>query len=282
MLTQLSVNGFAGIPYLEGSALMRNHGRSLRFSLDKPNVVVGPNGSGKSALLTTLALRFLSYFSQRSAFDRKYVIDVEARAWWTPAPRQADAYRWLAGLHCETDDAPVIYYRPGHVPGNELSLAHAAMGPYWEQAQAYARLVENRSSGQRNQALLEDLLGALEGRGLPQRYEYVNWEFGEQPRDPRRLHVFGYGRDTFFKAEVLKSLYRPAPGAMPLCLMDEPEQSLDARAEALLWTRIAHADCRRQQIIAATHSLYPLLHRDAFHLIETEPGFADEVLALVR
>jgi predicted ATPase len=64
-------------------------------------------------------------------------------------------------------------------------------------------------------------------------------------------------------------------------MMDEPEQSLDAKAEMLLWGQIAKADCDKVQVIVATHSLYPLMHPELFHLIEAVPGYAQEVRKLM-
>ena len=281
MLTELSVNDFAAIPYLETSSLMKTHGKKLTFSLSKPNVVVGPNGSGKTALLDTLAIRFLTYFSGESTLDCRYVLDVDARAWWTKSGKGTDEYVWLKGLLCQTDNAPALYYRPGHVPGNEPTIADAMMGEYWAQAQEYARLVERRSSGEQNRAVLGRITQALEGGELPTRYAYMNWEFGTTARDVSKLDTFVYGRDAYSKAEVLKALYRPAPSALALILMDEPEQSLDVKAEAQFWSCIAKAECQKMQIIAATHSMYPLIHRDRFNLIETEAGFIDNVLELM-
>lgn len=244
-------------------------------------MLVGPNGSGKSALLDTLAIRFLAFFSSQSTFDRRYVLDVDSKAWWTGSHPWLDEYVWLRGLACATDEAPALYYRPGHVPGNEPTIADAMMGVYWQQAQEYAALVERKSSGERNQAVLGKILAGLDGRDLPEKYGYVNWEFGDARKDARRLHTFGSAGDMHLKAEVLKALYRPPAGAVPLLLMDEPEQSLDMKAEAQLWAHVAKADCRRMQIIAATHSLYPLLHRDRFHLIETQHGYIAEVLEIM-
>jgi ABC-type cobalamin/Fe3+-siderophores transport system ATPase subunit len=281
MLAELSVDDFAAIPYLETSSLMKTHRKRLSFSTLKPNVVVGPNGSGKTALLDTLAIRFLTYFSGESTLDRRYVLDVDARAWWTRSGESTDEYVWLKGLRCKTDNAPALYYRPAHVPGNEPTIADAMMGAYWVQAQEYARLVERRSSGEQNQAVLGKITRALEGAELPATYAYMNWEFGTTARDVSKLDTFVYGRDAYGKAEVLKALYHPAPNALALILLDEPEQSLDVKAEAQIWSCIAKADCRKMQIIAATHSMYPLIHRDHFNLIETEAGFIDDVLELM-
>ena len=281
MLTELRADGFNGVPYLETSLLLQTYGKTLTFSLTKPNVVVGPNGSGKTALLDTLAIRFLTYFSSQSALDRRYVLEVDARAWWTKSGPRPLEYVWLEGLTCQTDNAPALYYRPGHVPGNEPTIADAMMGEYWEQAHEYAQLVEHKSSGQQKQAVLGKILEALEGKDLPVTYALTNWEFGTQPRDVNRIPTLEYGRDVYVKAEVLKALYRPTANAIALILMDEPEQSLDVRAEAQLWSRISRADCTKMQIIVATHSMYPLLHKDSFHLMETQPGYVDEVLELL-
>ncbi len=281
MLTELSVDDFAAMPYLETSALMKSHGKKLSFSRLKPNVVVGPNGSGKTALLDTLAIRFLTFFSSESTLDRRYVLDVDARAWWTKSRKAPYEFAWLKGLACITDNAPALYYRPGHVPGNEPTVADAMMGEYWEQAQEYAKLVEGRSSGEQNQAVLGKITEALQDGKLPMRYAYMNWDFGATARDITKLDTFVYGNDAYARAEVLKAIYRPAPNAVPLILMDEPEQSLDVKAEAQLWSYIAKANCEKMQIITATHSMYPLIHRNSFNLIETEPGFVDEVLELM-
>jgi hypothetical protein len=281
MLKALRVRGFAAVPYLEDSALMRSRAGTLTFSLERPNVVVGPNGSGKSALITALAIRYLTYFSDRSAFDRKYLLDVEARTWWSRGGTRGEEFVWLAGFDCETDNAPALYYRPGHVPGNEPTIADAMMGVYWEQAKAYARLVERKSAGEQNQAVLDSLLDAIDGRDLPKEYAYMNWEFGPSPADARRRHDLEDPPDMMPKARALEAALRPARGGVPLILMDEPEQSLDALAEARIWAHVARSDCRSVQMIIATHSLYPMMHRDRFHLIETQPGYVDDVLGLL-
>jgi len=206
MLTELSVNEFTAIPYLETTSLMRTHDKKLTFSRVKPNVVVGPNGSGKTALLDTLAIRFLTYFANQSTMDRRYVLDVDSRGWWTKIHRRHVEYVWLKGLTCKTDNAAALYYRPGHVPGNEPTIADAMMGDYWEEAHEYARLVERKSAGQQNQAVMEKIMQALEAKDLPTKYAYRNWEFGTEPRDISKLNAFGYGGDMYIKAEVLKAL----------------------------------------------------------------------------
>jgi len=283
MITKLLAAGFSGVPYLESSALMRKHKAGVAFSTDKPNVIVGPNGSGKSALMQSLALRFLAHFTGSSTFDDKYITSSEAKDWWSKDREWGYDHTWLKGLTCKTDNGPTVYYRPGHIPGNEPSITHAMMTGYFDESKAYARLVENKSSGEQSQAVMAGILSALSGKGMPSSYGYKNWRFGKEPIDLRASNGngWGYRGSTEYQAEALKTVYEHANGGLPLILMDEPEQSLDARAEATLWSAIAKAKCARVQVIVATHSLYPLLHRDKFHVIESETGFVDSVLALM-
>lgn len=278
MINSLYVRDFRAVPYLETSALMVKRGGKVRFSSAKPNFLVGPNGSGKSALLNALSLRFLTHFTGKSQLDRKYISDSDAKDWWTAAARWSADPLWLQGLECQTDNAPALYFRPGHIPGNETSLTHALMCGYEKEARAHGKLVDGKSSGQQGQALLAQMMAALAGENLPTKYVPLNWEYGTEAIERK---WGGYKPHGSEQAEVLKALYRPDAAAKPLLLMDEPEQSLDARAEAALWAKISQAECSRVQIIVATHSLHPLLNRRKFNLIETEAGFVDEVLALL-
>jgi predicted ATPase len=278
MITDFAVKDFKGISYLESSSLMKRYKGRLSFAEDKPNVLVGPNGAGKSAVMQTLALRFLAYFSGVSTFEDKYLRDSDAEAWWTKEHYWRDEAEWLKGLKCKTDNGPALYYRPGHIPGNECSVTHAMMMGYFEQAKAYGNLVKDKSSGQQSQAVLQRILDALAGLKLPTDYEQLNWPYGRIVRE-----IEGREHRSHFEpqADALKKCYPPDRPGLPLILMDEPEQSLDARAEGKLWQAIADADCSRMQVIVATHSLYPLLHKDKFNLIESEPGFINDVLALM-
>jgi len=278
MIEKLTVNGFKGIPFLESSSLMQHCKGSLRFSKTKPNVIVGPNGSGKSALMQSLALRHLAYFMGHSALDDKYVVGHDSDAFWTNASRWGHDWTFLQGFDCKGDGAPVLYYRPGHIPGNERDYTHAMMVGYFEEAKAQARLVEGKSSGQQSQALLKGLLSALSGDGLPVAYDAVNWRFGRQARELSRQQWTGAYEH---QAEVLKKLFLTESTGTPALLMDEPEQSLDARAEMQLWNALAQADCSRMQVIVATHSVYPLLHPKKFNIIEAEGGYAAQVLELL-
>jgi predicted ATPase len=281
MLKKLTVKDFSAVSYLAGSALIQAHGGTLKFSTKKPNVLVGPNGAGKSAVLTTLALRFLAYFTGQSAFDDNYTGGNDCDVWWSNACRWGNDWDYLKGLEVVTDNAPALYYRPNHNPGNEDNLTTAMMVGYFEQAKEFDRATAKKSSGQANQAMLDKVLKALDGEQLPSAMRYVNWSRGKELKDLEQMHASrSYVGPWDWRAEVLKKLMTAANGAAPLILMDEPEQSLDARAEAQLWRAIAKADCSRMQVIVATHSLFPLLHPKAFNIIEAEPGFAQQVLEL--
>jgi predicted ATPase len=280
MIHSLSIKGFKAVPYLATSALMLNHKQRVQFSSDKPNVIVGPNGAGKSALMTALALQTLSFYIGESAFDDQYALSNEARDFWSETRGWREEYVFLPGLTCETDNAPALYYRPGHIPGNDDSIGAAMMCGYGKQADVYWKQVHQKSSGQQSQELLKKVMAQLKGESPPLEYQYVHWRSGKVARDLSNSR--SYVNDFDYKFEVLRNRYANVlADARPLVLMDEPEQSLDARAEAILWGQIAQADCAKVQVIVATHSLYPLMHPERFNLIEAVPGYIDEVRALM-
>ncbi|KWT98011.1 hypothetical protein APY03_0682 [Variovorax sp. WDL1] len=259
---------------------MQEHPKGITFSTKRPNVIVGPNGAGKSALLKTLALQTLSYQTGESAFDDNYTRGLDSDDYWHQAGyRWSRDFRYLNGLEVATDGAPALYYQPGHIPGHDNSIAASMMCGYFDEARAYGTLIKDKSSGQRSQALLEKLKALLSGDKPTLSYQYVNWHGGTQPLAVDRLRD---ASDCTLRAEVLKKRYgNVAAGAVPVVLMDEPEQSLDAKAEALLWRQIADADMSRLQVIVATHSLYPMMHPEHFHLIEAVPGYVAEVQSLL-
>lgn len=282
MLKSLKLVDFKGVPHLPGTKLMQIHGGKLKFSTSKPNVIVGPNGAGKTALLTALSLRFLTHFTGVSALDRHYMFDSDAKDWWSTSGGWRSDHVFLRGLECVTDEGPALFYRPGHCPGNEVGVVHAMMTGYDQEARAYGRAIEKKSSGQGNQALLSRLMKALDGSDLPSSYGTSGgWTYGYEPIDVRaqRHHVADYD----YQAEALKAqIAKRTPESVPLIMMDEPEQSLDARAEAVLWNAIGNADCTKMQIIVATHSVHPLMHPKRFNLIEAEAGFSAEVQLLLN
>lgn len=265
---------FSAVPYLPTSALWQRHAaEGLTFVLDKPNVVVGPNGSGKSALLTLLSLQVLTHLSGETALDEGYTRGRESDAWWGECTwREGPTY--LPGCQADTDNAPALFYRPGHIPGNDHSVVAAMMCGYGDEARAYGDAVEDKSSGQGCRARLERLTAALAAPALKLAYQQINWQGGVAARDLSKL---GWVGPWDYRAEVLKARCRSvAADAMPLILMDEPEQSLDALAELALWQALANTSGDRQ-VIVATHSLYPFLNPDRFHLIESVPGYVDAV-----
>lgn len=279
MLKSLSVKDFKALAHLETSQLMARHEGTLKFSKTKPNVIVGPNGAGKSALLDTLALRFLASQTGESSLDNKYLLGRDAEPYWSSADRWGHQYTFLQGLTVATDNAPAVYYRPSHIPGNELGISHALMCGYEKEARVYAELTEDKSSGQKSQALLANLLAALDGSKLPSAYNLHDWRYGLEPKDLRTKREWTGPWE--YQAEVLKALFAKVDGGVPLVLMDEPEQSLDAKAELQLWKAISEADCSRMQVVVATHSLYPLLHPKRFNIIEAADGYVQDVLALM-
>lgn len=280
MIETVKVKGFKAVPFLETSELMKLHGGQLSFSATRPNVIVGPNGTGKSALVSSLALRHLAFFLDHSCLDGGFIHDMDSEVFWTRLSTWGNRWAFLQGLDCTGDGAPALYYRPGHIPGNEVAYSHAMMMGYMEQAREQSQLVRQKSSGQVSRALQVRLMAALAGTDLPQEYVPVNWRHGLKPVDLEN----GQQRmgDSAYKAETLKEMFLGKGPGVPLILMDEPEQSLDSLAEMQLWRAIETADCTAMQVIVATHSLYPLLHPEKFNIIEAHPGFAQQVLDLSK
>lgn len=277
MIKFLAVRDFSAVPYLETSALMTAHPSGIEFSVAKPNVVVGPNGAGKSALMTALALLTLSYLTGESALDDGYTSHRNEKLWNDDGYSWAPHWKFLPGLTADTDRGPAMYFRPNHIPGNDHSVTAAMMCGYFEEARAYGRLTEKKSSGEKTRAVQEKILAVLQGLESIPGYRQSNWSFGL-----RTMRVKGNAMPWDHQAEVLKALYAKCPAeAKPVLLLDEPEQSLDAVAEAKLWGHIVNADAERVQVILATHSLYPFMHPEKFHIIEAVPGYVREVQALL-
>lgn len=280
MITSIQLSpDFRAVPHLRGTQLWQATGdKGLTLSLEKPNVVVGPNGSGKTALLALLALQTWTYFTGVSTFDSNFVRGSDGDAWWSEQTWRDDPV-FLPGATFETDNAPAVFYRPGHLPGNDYSVAAAMMCGYSTEARAYAAAVDKQSSGQGCQALLARLRNALTAPPEFFGFGYANWSEGKERRD---LSHKGWVGPWEYRAEVMKARREAYQGGVPMILMDEPEQSLDARAELALWQEISSADCTTRQIVVATHSLYPYLHPERFNIIEAEPGYLSDMRAQLQ
>lgn len=275
MLTAVKAKQVAAVPYLHTTQLMVSHPRGVRFSTDKPNVVVGPNGGGKSTLLDTLAIRFLASQTGVSTLDDEYL---DERYWTKVRENWEDHWCFLDGFDVTTDEGPVSFYRPHHVPGNERDVAHAMCMGYFNEAKAYGELTRRKSSGQRCQALLARLKAALSGQ-VPTSYE-LKWSHGRDALDKAKLRDgYDFHSDQRQKIELLKDNARAAAAGQPVVIMDEPEQSLDARSELELWRDIRDANPSAVQVIVATHSLYPILHPEGFNIIECTKGYVQEARA---
>lgn len=270
---------FSAVPHLAGTSLWQNTKKGgLKLSLTKPNVVVGPNGSGKTALMTLLALQTWTYFTGASMFDDNFVRGHDCDAWWSERTWREDPV-FLPGATFKTDNAPAVFYRPGHMPGNDHSVAAAMMCGYFNEARAFGNAVDKKSSGQGCLALLSRLQDALAAPADAFTVGYVNWSEGKERRELRGKSWVGPWE---YRAEVMKARQEAYQGGVPMILMDEPEQSLDARAELALWQAISAADCATRQIVVATHSLYPFLHPERFNIIEAEPGYLAAVQAQLQ
>lgn len=268
MITSLSVKDFKAVPYLETSQLIANN-PTVKFTHNKPNVIVGPNGAGKSALLKALSFYTLSNYLGVSCLDDNYIVGRDADALWANiGSAWREEFVYLHGLAIVGDRAPAMYYRPNHIPGNERMIAAAMMMGYCEEAKAYGELTKRKSDGQKSLAVQARIMEFLQNPVIDG-YQRVNWHY---------RGVDSHKSDNTSKAQVLTNLYRDCSGT-PMLLMDEPEQSLDTLAEVRLWKTIENADCSKLQIIVASHSMYPVLYNGRFNLIEAMPGYIDSVLA---
>lgn len=281
MIDSMHLSGFTGIPYLASSSLMTAHEGKLRLSSKKVNVLVGPNGSGKSALLRTLALRFLAVLTGESLLSSRFTSQPDYAALWTKAEGWRADYEFMKGLNLKTDEGPVVYYRPNMIPGEEDSVTSAMMCGFFDEAKEFARATEQKSTGQANLATLERALAVATGQqAVEAPYPLHAWSAGREPRDLRQTR--GWVGEMDYKAEALKPIAAKGQAGKPLVLMDEPEQSLDARAELAMWKRLESTDCAKAQVLVATHSLYPFLHPRRFNIIEATPGYVENVSALFK
>lgn len=278
MFKRIQASNFKAVPYLEGTKIMKCHPDGIIFSSEKPNVIIGPNGAGKSAVLNALALKSLSFYTGQSNFDKNFINSTDSDNYWTTENSWSSKTEFLKGLDVDTDLGPALYYRPNHIPGNEKGISHAMMCGYFEEAKAYGTLVRHKSSGQQCLAVQKKVMDALAGNIEDIKYTYINWGYGQGAPEPRDNRFYSGNLDV--RADTIKTIYQGALG-VPVVMLDEPEQSLDALAEAALWNTIGSADCSILQIIVATHSLYPILHPEKFNIIEAELGYLDRVRAIL-
>lgn len=265
MITFLNAKDFKAVHWLETSQLMQNHPQGIHFSIDKPNVIVGPNGAGKSALLMALSMRTLTYYEDESRFDSHYTSGLHgADKFFTREDRRSGRYTFLQGLTTISDLAPAMFYRPNRIPGNEDTIASSMMTGYFDEAKAYARLTEKKSSGQKSIAVMDRLLSVLSGAERP---TYVGGIKRKKKRVDPALYI---GEGAYIENAFIDAYKNATDDGTPLVIMDEPEQSLDALAELQLWLAIEKA---KTQVIVATHSLYPFLQPEKFNIIEAVPNY---------
>lgn len=279
MLEKIVIGDVTGVPYLKGSTLAKTHKKGITLSSNKVNVLVGPNGSGKSALLKALALKTLSFYTGSSALDGKYIVGTDSKGLWSDGDRWSSSFEFMPGLSLSMGQMRGIYFKPSHIPGDDNCVTSAMMCGYFEEAKRYGKLTENKSSGEQGRAVLQSVWSLLKQSRAQTAVPRFNWKWGDKlDENPTRT----FSNELTLKANTLKKWAMDACGnGTTLCLFDEPEQSLDAEQEALLWKKLLSLDTSQVQVLVATHSWYPYLFPEKFHLIESVSGHAAAVRKLL-
>lgn len=260
MIKSIQFQEFLTIPYLNDTGLLRAHEGVISLSTDKPNIIVGPNGSGKSSLIRALALRTLSFINAKTEYAQGYVEDkCDDYTLW--GEKQ---YRWndevfLPGMVIDGDVGPAMYYEPDIIPGRETSIAHAMMLGFFNEAREYAQKTRGKSSGEKSLAVMAQMMAFIRN---PLSVDV------KMPENVKLDNLFHNARRN-----ALCDLAESMRDHAPFVLMDEPEKSLDALNQIEFWRAVKEADCKKVQIVIATHSLVPFLDSDSFNIIESEKGY---------
>lgn len=266
---------FTYFPHFKDTSLFKRYGGVFSLEPTRVNVLVGPNGSGKSTLLDILSLLTLSIDFEQSRASKEYLKD----ELWTNEDKWGSwaEERYLIGATLSEGFCPALSFKPHRIPGNERCVTTAMMVGYFEEAREYAAKTENKSTGQSVSAQLSTIRAFLQSQG---ELEVRNKEaFGLPVSEKKRLVDSHYSRGCYNSRKfLLTQRIRWATGHR-LVIMDEPEQSLDMRANLQLWGELANLKLKNTTVIVASHSPFAL--NKAFNVLEGEKGYANEIRTLM-
>jgi len=227
------------------------------------NLVLGCNGAGKTAVLRYLAAMFSADCYGYSRLS-KAVGEREAEKFfpgvdrWDWEKSLVDVYPHLGvSLRAKSRVEGAFYWTPGFIPGYHSDLTHSLMCGYTEDSRRLHKLLEGKSSGQASMAVLDEVLGHLEGGTRPEGWRGMC----SIPKDPS----YCFERRQVLAAAHAKKLWNAGsevvPGSTVVVILDEPDQSLDQVGQLEFWQRLDRIckEHKNVQMLVSTHSFAPLL-----------------------
>lgn len=210
------------------------------------NVIVGPNGSGKSLILKTLAA---------------YSCVSKISGGWSSRPKDVGQYsdfpndlKHYAPDNCEVDlewdGSPSFFYSAWD------SIGFMSSYMFSNKSSLFKRKLNHLSEGQNQLCDLNSIGSLLQAK-------------------PKLWSLPVKGKNDHF-VEYIRNLPKRGPSTL---IIDSPEKGMDIIGESDIWLELLPKLAEQMQIIAATHSLFPLISGINCNLIELEKDYRSVCLA---
>lgn len=277
---KLTVKNSSAIAHLDTSAFYQTYQGEFPLKQGAINVLVGPNGSGKTSFLESLAFLNLTYFFGQSRVCKDYLDE----KYWEQRLEAGQSHAWnrepvfAQGLQSDWPFMPALSYFPNRIPGREDSITAAMMTGYFREARDFARLTEEKSSGQANWSQLDEIFQALKDPQYTPQVLQLDALALCAHEEKELASRYDAKRTRAYRKSALKKRIDEAAPLATLVLLDEPEQSLDMVAQMTLWERLKALHTPNRTFVVATHS--PLVLNQGFHLVETQRGYLEKLESL--